>query len=214
MIRRISLAFIAALALSVGIARAAIVETYSTSAAFLLDFATPDTVTFGPGGPAPLLDLTGFAQSATSGVATFSADTGGLFGASTILSTEIDGAALLVSFAQPLTAVGLFALITDEDFDAVGGTLGIEAVGSGAEDLTVTDTGASFLGLRSDVAFSTLRITVDSYDQNATAVAFASLTDRLFAAASNQRDIPAPGVAALLLPVIALAFARRPRRHG
>ena len=65
--------------------------------------------------------------------------------------------------------------------------------------------GVVFLGLRSDVAFSCLRISVNSFDQNASAVAFASLAETVYRALPSQVSVPALGAVAL----IALAIARR-----
>jgi hypothetical protein len=210
-IMRIFLAAVAAFALAGAAAQAAIVQTYTTSVDFLADFPVPaaDTVTFGPVGAGPLIDLIGSAASAGAGLVTITASPGNLFGDSTIVSTEIENETLLVTFSQPLEAVGLSALITDDVFGAIGGVLLIEAVGSGDQNLTVTDAGPSFIGLRSDVAFTSLRISVDSFDQNASAVAFASLTNTIFAARDNDVAVPAPGIAALLLPMAALALLRR-----
>lgn len=59
--------------------------------------------------------------------------------------------------------------------------------------------------MRSDVAFSCLRISVNSFDQNASAVAFASLAETVYRALPSQVSVPAPGAVAL----IALAIARR-----
>lgn len=215
MIWRLFLAFFATAVFSVGTARATILQTYTDSASFLLAFPVPnaDTLTFGPTGPGPFADLTGAAVSVGSGFITIAASTGNLFGASTILSTEIDQATLVLTFAQPITAVGLSTLITDEFFAAIGGDVLIEAVGSGMEGLTVTDAGEAFIGLRSDVAFSTLRISVNSFDQNASSAAFASLSDTVYGARAASVSVPAPGGVALLLPMLALGLARRASRR-
>lgn len=216
MIWRLFLAFLATGALTIGTARATIIQTYGDSASFLLAFpvANADTLTFGPTGPGPLADLTGSAVSVGSGFMAISAASGNLFGASTILSTETDLEVMVINFTQPILAVGLSALITDEFFSAIDGELFIEAVGSGGEDLLVTDAGAVFLGLSSDIAFSSLRISVNNFDQNASSVAFASLAETIYGARAVETSVPAPGAAALVLPLIALAIARRRRQAG
>ena len=213
MIHRIVAAAAISLALTTGAAQAALVETFSNSVAFLAAVPVPNanTVTFGPVGPGPVLDLTGFAASASAGLLTATATTGGLFGASTVLSTEFDQDILVLSFSQPVLALGLFGLVTDEFFNAVDGALLIDVVGSGTATLATTNVGSAFLGFRSDVAFSSVRLSVSSFDVIATAVAFAGLTDTMYVGA-GPTAVPAPGVAALLVPAIGLLFARRSRR--
>lgn len=211
---RILSAMVVSLVLSASAAQAAIVQTFSNSAAFLLAVPVPnsDRVTFGPVGPWPLIDLNGFAATASAGILNIAATTGDLFGAGTILSTEIDRDTLVLTFSQPLTALGLSGFITDALLNAVDGALLIDVVGSGQTSLAVTNAGAQFLGFRSDAAFSTLRISVSSFDQDATAVAFASLTQTIYIGQRGPPTaVPAPGFTALLTAAAAMVLARRRR---
>ena len=211
MLRRICSAIAVTLLLLASPARAAITDTFTDSAAFLSQVMvlTADQITIGPSVLGPIIDLTGFAASITSGPVTVTAGSGGLFGNSTILSTDIHSEVLILTFAQPLRSVGLSGLITDEDFDAIDGRLLVELVGSGFSLLDVDTIDPNFLGLRSDVEFSVVRISVDRFDENVTATAFASLSARILPGVAPRNEIPAPGFTALLVPAIVLAWRRR-----
>lgn len=215
MMRRILSVAAVSLILSAGTVQAAIVATFSNSAAFLLAVPVPNanTVTFGPSGPGPFINLNGFATNASAGLLTVAASSGGLFGDSTVLTTDLALDTLILTFSQPVLDLGLSGFITDEFLAAVSGELLIDAVGSGTTTLAVTGAGAAFLGFRSDVAFSSLRISIDSFDQNATASAFVGLTNTMYIGAAPVA-VPAPGAMALLVPAIALLLSRRGRRAG
>jgi len=211
MSRKICPAIAITLLLLASPARAAITDTFTDSAAFLLQVPVlaVNQITIGPSGSGPIIDLTGLAASVTGGPVTVTAFGGGLFGNSTILSTEIQSDVLILTFAQPLQSVGLSGLITDQDFDAIDGRLLVELVGSGSSLLDVDAIDPNFLGLRSNVEFSVVRISVDRFDENVTATAFASLSARILPGVAPRNEIPAPGFTALLVPAIVLAWRRR-----
>jgi len=211
MLRIIFSAIALALPLLASPARAAIIDTFTDSAAFLLQVPVPavDQITIGPSGPGPIIDLTGAATSVTAGPVTVSATFGGVFGNSMMLSTEFESDTLVLTFIQSLRSIGLSGLITDEFFSAVGGELLVELVGSGSSPLAVGTGDPTFIGLRSDVGFSVVRISVASFNQNATSTPFASLTARILPDVAPPNNIPAPGFTALLLPAAFLAWRRR-----
>ncbi len=206
-------ALVALSLLLAGGARAAIIETFTDRDAFLtrVPVSEPDIVTFAKVGFSPLIYLVGAAPSASAGLLRVAAEPGRLFGNGPVLSTEIDRAALVLNFAQPLRALGLSALVADEALAPVTGSLLLDAVGSGSSTLAVTGAGSGFRGILSDLAFSSLRITVANFDADATAVAFVGLTGALYAGVAPPTAVPAPGFAALLAPALALALSRRAR---
>lgn len=192
--------------------QAAIVQTFTSKTDFLaqVPIQNSNIVTFGPSGPGPVIDLNGFASNASAGAATITAGSGLLYGASTILSTEIDRAALVLTFAAPLHAIGLTAFISDELVAPVPGTLLFQIAGSGTTSLPLTSVvPQSFLGLVSDTDFSSLRIVVDNFDTDVTSVAFSTLTDAVYMDLAPPSVLPAPGLFVLLLPAVVLSIVRR-----
>lgn len=201
------------LLLTPGGARAAIIERFADRDAFLLrvPVSEPDTVTFAEVGFGPLINLVGSGPTAGAGLLRIGATPGRLFGNGTVLSTEIDRATLVLNFSQPLSALGLSALVTDEALAPVAGSLLLDAVGSGIS-LAATGAAAGFQGILSDVPFSSLRITVAAFDQDATAVAFPALTSTVYLGIAPPAAVPAPGFTTLLAPALALAVSRRSRQ--
>lgn len=195
-------------------AQATITDTYTTSAAFLADVTVlpANTITFGVGSGIDIT-LNGAAAFAAAGGATISAGSGNLFGGGTVLSTETEQTAVVITFAQPVLGVGLYAYISDPDFVAVDGVLNVEAVGSGSTTVTTNDLAAAFFGFRSDISFTSLRISIDSFNQDITSAPFVGLTNTLLVgqAPRNEQPVPAPGLAALLLPAFLLGYLRRRR---
>jgi hypothetical protein len=186
-------------------ARAAIVQTYNAKAAFLLNvpILSGNIITIGPA-PAPNIDLNGSALSASAGLLTVTAVVGNLFGNSVDLTTEIALDTLELDFSQPLSAVGLTVLITDDAFSAVAGSLLVSAVGSGTETVPVTAAGGSFIGLVSDTNFTRILVSILSSDPDVTSAPFATLTDAVL----PELAIPAPGLGVFFLPALLLGWRR------
>lgn len=211
---------LAAATLCVGLATAAqavVVTTYTTQAEFLAARPVPSdaTVTFGGSGPGPAITLDGAAASASAGLLTVRADPGQLFGdGAAVVSTEIEREAIILEFSRPLIALGLSAFISDVNFSSLTGSLRFDLNG-GSTVFALAAPTVGFQGLLSDMAFSSVRISLDTVDPDASSVAFVGLTDILFAAVAPVTDVPAPGFAALLIPAMALAGTRaRATRAG
>ena len=186
-------------------AQATIIQTFTSKAAFLaqVTVANGNIITFGPSGPGPVIDLTGTAANATGGLLEIEATPGVLFGASTVLSTDTALATLVFNFAQPLRAVGLSGFISDEFFAAVAGSLSLTATGSGGISIPVTTSGAVFRGIVSDVDFSSLTLTIDTFDLIATSAPFVTVTDAAYLDPAPA-VLPAPGIVVFLGPLLIL----------
>lgn len=184
-------------------ASAAIVQTFADRPAFAL--AAPGVATYSlalPGAP-PV-----FVSSFTAGALTVTAVDGLLAGDGVdLLSTELDADTLVLDFAAPVYGVGLYGGVVDFDFAYLAGTLSIDAVGSGAAVFAAPQPG--FFGFLSDVAFSQLRISLASFDTDATSVAFIGLQGQIDTAGT----VPEPATWALLIAGFGLVGAcQRTRR--
>ncbi len=202
----------AALALLVsGSASATILNVYTTQAAYLADLTVnvqnADTATFGPSGPGPLINQTGVASSLSGGLTTIAAVADQLFGNGTVLSTNISGDTIVLTFSQPLRALGFFGFVTDETFAAIAGSLKVDVAGSGIATLTNTAQGPEFIGFTSDVSFSSVQVSILTFDSNATSAPFVTLTESILPSRAPVSNVPAPGAAAVLVAMAATAWA-------
>lgn len=216
MIRKLSAIGALLVVATVGPAHAALVQIYSSASAFLVQNPVPnaDRVTFGPTGPGVVIDLTGSAASASAGSLTLSASPGDLFGNSTMMSTDTDQATLILTFSQALHSLGFSAFVSDSAFGFVDGSLTIDVAGSGSQTVITSASGPTFIGFDSDVDFTSVTITIASFDSNVTAVAFPTLIDTVYPALTAA-PIPSPGLVSLLVPAVAMSgvFLRRSWRR-
>lgn len=214
-----SVALVVSLVLaSAGTAGAAIITTYTDRALFVAAQmpTSGNTITIGSPGGGPDISLIGAQPTISPSPAsdnnlTVLADTGNLFGIGSALSTETERVTLVLSFAQPILAIGLYPYITDDAFVAGNGTLLLTLVGSGADTVVTSASGPAFIGYQSDVGFTSLTIALDTFDQNLIAAPYVTLADTIFLGASPV-SVPAPGPIALLLPSLALLCLRTRRR--
>ncbi len=195
----------AALLLALPAATAAtIVHTYTDRAVFAASVSRVTALPLAVPGAPPV-----FLPNYVSGGLTLTALDGQLAGDGIdLLSTELDGDTLVLDFAKPLYGVGLFGGVVDFDFAHIDGSLLVEAVGSGTATL-LANGGAGFLGLRSDTAFSQLRMSVASFDGDASSVAFAAVQDHVDLAGG----VPEPAAWALLIAGFVLVGSRQRARH-
>jgi hypothetical protein len=124
-----------------------------------------------------------------------------------IISTAFDSDVLILDFDQPIFAIGLFGGVGDVDFGYIDGDLAVDAVGSGITAFTALSQ-PTYFGLISDTGFSQLRLSVRSFDEGASSVAFASLQDRI----DLPSAVPEPTSWALLIAgfgVVGVAQRRR-----
>jgi hypothetical protein len=124
-----------------------------------------------------------------------------VFGAGSIVSTELDSNSLVLTFATPVAALGLFGGVTDEFLDYVDGTLSVTLNGGVTSVLTGTAGTGGYLGLISDVAISQVTLTIDSFDVNATSAAFVTLSEQadLASARDTSGSVPEPATWAMML---------------
>ena len=194
-------------------APAAVINTFTDEATFVSQVLVADTISIGVGGAAPNITLNGAASSASAGPLTATASPGNLFGDGSVLSTETERTTLVLSFAAPVLAVGLFPYITDDEFNALMGQLEVVLTGSATQTLDVSASGPSFIGYESDLGFSSLRISILSSDPNSNATAFAALANLIYLGASPV-SVPAPGLLSLLAPALFFAIRRAGRGAG
>lgn len=139
--------------------------------------------------------------SYTVGPLTFTAPGANIYGGGTIVSTDLDSNALVLTFATPVTALGLFGGVTDEFFDYVDGILSVTLNGGATSTLSSTSGSASYLGFISDVAISQVTLTIASFDVNATSAAFATLERQadLASARDTSGSVPEPATWAMMI---------------
>ena len=155
-------------------AAAAIVHTFTNRQAFTAASGHTIALPIGLAGASPV-----FAASLLTGPIRLSARDGSLAGdGGGIVSTAFDSDALILDFAQPIFAIGLFGGVGDADFGYIDGALDIDAVGSGTTFFSAAAR-PTYFGLISDTGFSQLRLSVRSFDDGASSVAFAALQDRI-----------------------------------
>jgi hypothetical protein len=151
-------------------ASAAITQTFASRGAFVAAVGHVTGYPTGLAGQPPV-----FAASIVTGPVTLSALDDVLAGdGGDIVSTALDSDVLILDFAQPVFAVGLFGGIGDADFAFFDGETAIDVVGSGTTSFANTGT-AQYFGLVSDTAFSQLRLSVQSFDGGTSSVAFVGL---------------------------------------
>ena len=152
-----------------------------------------------------------FAASLVTGPITLSALADQLAGdGGAIVSTALDSDVLILDFAQPVFAVGVFGGIGDLDFAFIDGVTDIELVGSGTASFA-NGAAAAYFGLVSDIAFSQVRLSVNSFDGGASSVGFVGLQDRIDLAT----DVPEPASWGLLtIGFAALGAVARRRRSA
>ncbi len=186
------------------IASAAIIQTVGSRAAFTAAVGHISGQPLSLPGAPPV-----FASSLVTGPITLSALADQLAGnGGGIISTALDSDVLILDFAQPIFAVGLFGGIGDIDFTYIAGVTDVELVGSGSTSF-VNGITASYLGLVSDTAFSQLRLSVNSFDQGASSIGFVGLQNRVDLATA----VPEPASwATLTFGFAALGLMARRRR--
>jgi hypothetical protein len=167
-------------------AGAAITQLFSSRADFVAGTSGLTSLNYNLG---PSYD----APSYTVGSLTITAPGSNLFGAGDVASTEFDNNSLVLTFATPVTALGLFGGVTDEFFDYVNGTLNVSLNGGATASLTANGGTAAYLGFISDVAISRVELTIGSFDTNATSTAFVTLAQQAdLASASSTGSVPEP----------------------
>ncbi len=191
-----------------GLSQAAVIRSFTDEAVFTAQLPPTSIVTLGLGGAAPNITVNGAASSASAGALTIVASSGKLFGDGSVVSTETERTTLVLTFAKPILSIGFFPLITDDLFGSLLGQLSVALVGSDTATLAVVAGAPRFIGYESDVAFSTLRLSVLSSDPDANSTAFATLASRVELGRSPV-DVPAPGPAALLAPMLFWLGRRR-----
>jgi hypothetical protein len=124
-----------------------------------------------------------------------------VFGAGSTVSTELDSNSLVLTFATPVTALGLFGGVTDEFFGYVDGTLSVTLNGGAASALTGMAGAGGYLGLISDVAISQVTLTIASFDVKATSAAFVTLSEQadLARARDTNGAVPEPATWAMMI---------------
>ena len=157
-------------------ASAAITQSFSDRATFVTAALHSTSTPLGLGSPGPV-----FVSDFTSGDLTITGRDGGLAGdGADIVSTEFDGDVLILNFATEVFGVGLFGGVTDFDFAYIDGEIGVEAVGSGVTSFVAN--GGAYFGLLSDVGFTQVRVSINSFDTNISSVGFATLQGSVEAA--------------------------------
>ena len=157
-------------------ASAAITQSFSDRATFVTAALHSTSTPLGLGSPGPV-----FVSDFTSGDLTITGRDGGLAGdGADIVSTELDGDVLILNFATEVFGVGLFGGVTDFDFAYIDGEIGVEAVGSGVTSFVAN--GGAYFGLLSDVGFTQVRVSINSFDTNISSVGFATLQGSVEAA--------------------------------
>lgn len=182
-------------------ASAAIIQSFSDRTTFLATVSGLNSVSLALPGDAPVI-----VPEFVTGPVTLSAIDGQLAGDGVdLISTEFDNDVLVLSFSRPVFAIGLLGGVVDETFGYVDGELLVEAVGSGATGLSAVG-GSAFLGLLSDTRFSMLRVSITSFDTDATSVAFVALQGQIDSA------VPEPATWLFLLAGFGLTGARQRQR--
>ncbi len=151
-----------------------------------------------------------FATSLVTGPITLSALADHLAGdGGGIVSTALDADVLILDFAQPVFAVGVFGGIGDLDFAFIDGVTDVELVGSGTASFA-NGASAAYFGLISDIAFSQVRLSINSFDGGASSVGFVGLKDRIDLATA----VPEPASWGLLSIGFAALGAKVRRRRA
>jgi hypothetical protein len=192
------------------VANAAIVETFGNRSDFLTATSAVSTPSFALGSSYLSPSYSVGALTATTGL-------GDVFGFDRYISTLFDSDTLVLTFATPITALGLTGGITDQFFSYIGGALAVDVVGSGTTSFASSAGGPNYLGLVSDVAFRQVRMSITSFDRNATSTAFATVEQQAdFARGSTGTPtgaVPEPATWAMMLAGFAITgVALRKRR--
>jgi hypothetical protein len=184
--------------------RAVIIETFTNDSDFLSTVIVPpgNTVTIGSGGASPNITLIDTAPSVSAGPLTVSASSDQLFGDGALLSTSIERTDLILSFRNPILAFGLFPFITDAALNPISGELELTLVGSGSASFAVSNTGLSFVGYLSNTPFSSVRISINSFDGNVSSVGFNTLSQEVLIGipVGTSANIPEPATLYLFAP--------------
>jgi PEP-CTERM motif len=200
--------FAASLVLGVALpatASAAIIQTFDSRQSFAAAVGPILGLPISLPGAPPV-----FANALVSGPITFTARDGLLAGnGANILSTEFDADALILDFATPIFAVGLFGGVGDVDFGYFDGTVEVDAIGSGITTF-VAGMRPTYFGFTSDTAFSRLKLSVQSFDGGVSSVAFATLQDQV-----DLSGVPEPASWALMIAGFgAIGVVKRHRRSN
>ncbi len=187
-----------------GMAAATITHSFADRVSFIAAMPQALTLPINLPGVSPV-----FVSDFTIGGLTITGLDGGLAGnGSNLLSTELDSDTLILNFTQPTYGIGLFGGVTDLDFAYIDGELLVDLVGSGTAAL-IANGGAAFLGLRSDVAFTQVRVSLTSFDTGASSIGFVTLQDSVDQVAA----VPEPASWMLLIAGFGIVGARlRTRR--
>ena len=157
--------------------------------------------------PSPFVAETFFPRRATQ--VRVEALPAGLVVAGGRLSSEVDRAVLRLEISgarATVRGIGLGGGITDLGFDWLDGSIAIQVIGQGELLATSTPAGPGFAGMITSTAIRGVVIRVESFDRDASAVAYATLDQLVLAT-------PVPAALPLAATGIAMLLGLRTRRH-
>lgn len=176
-------------------AGATITQTFSNRADFVAATSGGSTLTFNLGASYD-------APSYSVGPLTITAPGTNVYGAGNLVSTEIDSNALVFTFSTPITALGLFGGVADENFNYIDGTLSIALNGGATASLTAKGGSAAYLGFISDTAISQVTLSIASFDVNATSAPFATLEQQIDVAGGRDTNGAVPEPATWMMMIV------------
>lgn len=187
---------------------ATITQTFTSRSAFAAAFGPITGHAIGLSGAPPV-----FAASLVTGPITISGLDDQLAGdGGSIVSTALDSDVLILDFAHPVFGVGIFGGIGDADFTFFDGETDVEAVGTGS-GFFANAGAARYFGLISDTGFSQLRLSVRSFDNGTSSIAFVGLKNRIDLASDGTGGVPEASTwAMMMLGFGALGMIARRRR--